>query len=79
MECKWSWHRDNFKLPCYQDTMTFLSCRYVGVTDEQHRMQLSLYKSTLEGVGTGGGVEGRSEGREEGVDGDYVKATSGNR
>ena len=55
-----------------------IAYRYVGVSDEHHRMQLSLYKSILEGGGAEGGA--KSDGtEEEGADGDYVKATSGNR
>lgn len=48
----------------------------MGITDEQHRMQLSLYKATREGVDAG---PDRAAGAEENPDDDYVRATSGNR
>ncbi len=48
------------------------------MSDEQHHMQLSLYKSILEGGGVPG-IDTKSEESEEGADGDYVKAASGNR
>lgn len=48
------------------------------MSDEQHRMQLSLYKSLRDGCTLEGGVA-EVEKNDEAVDGDYVKATSGNR
>lgn len=46
------------------------------MTDEQHRMQMSLYKATREG---GAGADGTGQKAEENPDDDYVRATSGNR
>jgi len=48
--------------------------RYVGISEEEHRMQMSLYRALREGKD----IE-ESLTSEEAVDGDYVKATSGNR
>lgn len=50
-------------------------CRYVGVSDEQHHMQSSLYRSVLLHNEAGeGGATGSIQ-----ADGDYAKANSGNR
>lgn len=51
-----------------------MPCRYAGISDEEHRVQMSLYKSIRAGVELTSTVE-----LEETADGDYVKATSGNR
>ena len=52
--------------------------RYVGVSDEQHRMQLSLYKSVLHSE-EGEGVSTKSTHGHRDADDDYAKANSGNR
>ena len=49
------------------------------MSDEQHRMQMSLYKSVLEGKEEKGAPGAASKGTENGIDDDYVRATSGNR
>lgn len=53
--------------------------RYVGVSDEQHHMQMSLYKSVREGREEKGAPSMASKGTANGTDDDYVRATSGNR
>ena len=62
-----------FFLKYVYETIIF---RYVGMSDEEHRIQMSIYKAIREGGKLEGGVVDEDE---EAVDGDYVKATSGNR